>query len=98
MRIHGSTYFLQDGAPCHASKKIKTFLAEQPFQVIDWPGNSPDLNPIENCWNFMKNRLRGGHFVPAEPDQGDQAALDLHAQQGLPQEPQRQVLKAKGDP
>jgi hypothetical protein len=33
MRIHGSTHFLQDEAPCHASKKIKTFLAEQPFQV-----------------------------------------------------------------
>jgi transposase len=43
MRIHGATNFLQDGAPCHASKRIKSFLKEQPFQVMDWPGNSPDL-------------------------------------------------------
>jgi transposase len=33
-------------------------LAEQPFEVIDWPGNSPVLNPIENCWNQMKNMLK----------------------------------------
>ncbi len=25
---------------------------------IDWPGNSPDLNPIENCWAWMKGELQ----------------------------------------
>jgi hypothetical protein len=24
-------------------------LADKAFEVIDWPGNSPDLNPIKNC-------------------------------------------------
>jgi hypothetical protein len=54
MGIHGCTHFLQDGVPFHASKRIKDFLAEQPTKVIGWPGNSSDLNPIENCWNHMK--------------------------------------------
>ena len=58
MERFGATHFLQDGAPCHASKRIKQFLQQQPFQIIDWPGNSPDLNPIENCWAFMKNKLK----------------------------------------
>jgi transposase len=66
MRIHGATNFLQDGAPCHASKQIKSFLEEQPFQVMDWPGNSPDLNPIKNCWSFMKKKL-GGKDISSVP-------------------------------
>jgi hypothetical protein len=48
MQIYGTTQFLQDGVPCHASKWIKKFLVDKAFEVIDWPGNSPDLNPIEN--------------------------------------------------
>jgi hypothetical protein len=26
---------------------------------MDWPGNSPDLNAIENCWSYMKRKLKG---------------------------------------
>jgi transposase len=25
---------------------------------IFWPPKSPDLNPIEHCWRFIKQRLR----------------------------------------
>jgi hypothetical protein len=42
---HGTTHFLRDGAPCHANKCIKKFLADKAFEVIDWPSKSPDLNP-----------------------------------------------------
>jgi hypothetical protein len=36
---------------------------------IDWPPESPDLNPIEHCWRFIKQRLRnrkpyGGWILP----------------------------------
>ncbi len=58
MDSQGSTHFLQDGAPCHKSKKVMDFLKDKPFEVMDWPGNSPDLNPIENAWNYMKNKLK----------------------------------------
>jgi transposase len=49
MEVHWCSHFLQDGAPYHASKRIKEFLKDKPFEVIDWPGNLPDLNPIENA-------------------------------------------------
>ena len=45
----GSMKLLRDGAPCHKTKIITEFLA-------DWPGNSPDLNPIENIWSVMKKK------------------------------------------
>ena len=44
--VRNCTIFMQDGAPCRRSKVAKTFLAENRIKVLDWPGNSPDLNPI----------------------------------------------------
>ncbi len=25
--------------------------------VLEWPPRSPDLNPIEHCWNLLKKKL-----------------------------------------
>ena len=53
----GNTHFLQVGAPCHKSKRSMAWFQEKGIQLIDWPGNSPDLNPIENMWQIMKRKL-----------------------------------------
>lgn len=51
--------FMQDSAPAHVAKSVKQWLTdcEVPF-IRDWPGNSPDINPIENLWAHMKRQLR----------------------------------------
>ena len=36
-------------APCHTTKSTRTFLECQ-----EWPGNSPDINPIENVSDIMQ--------------------------------------------
>lgn len=49
--------FMHDLAPCHTAKRIKEFVRQNNIQVLAWPGNSPDINPIENLWGIMKTKL-----------------------------------------
>ncbi len=45
--------FMQDGAPCHTARAVMNYLRERNVTVLDWPGNSPDMNPIETLWGIM---------------------------------------------
>jgi hypothetical protein len=40
---------------------------EEEFHVMDWPGNSPDLNSIENCWAYMKAKLKMNPAITSLP-------------------------------
>ena len=53
--IHQSLVFMHDGAPCHRSKIAKQFFAENHIKILNWSGNSPDLNPVKNLWTKMKD-------------------------------------------
>ena len=55
--LHECQIFMQDGAPCHKSKKVMKCFKDHNITLLEWHGNSPDLNPIENCWNYIKNKL-----------------------------------------
>ena len=47
--------FQYDNAPGHCTKTVKNLLQTQPFQTMEWLTQSPDINPIENVWVYLKS-------------------------------------------
>jgi len=53
--------FQQDGAPCHTARLCVKWFQENNIELLSWPGNSPDLNPIENLWSRLKKAVASKH-------------------------------------
>ena len=65
---HTNDYSFQfDNDPKHTSTKALSFLFEKNIKCISWwPPNSPDLNPIENLWKYVKDKLKKERITTTE--------------------------------
>ena len=93
--------------PVHKAKSNQKWFVEIGVEELDWPAQSPDLNPIEHLWDELERRLRTRSnrptFVPnltralvVEWKQVP-AAMFQHLVESLPRRVEA-VIAAKGGP
>jgi len=53
----------QDKATCHTAKTTKQWLEQHGVEVVEgWPTKGDDINPIENLWAILDDRLENKKF------------------------------------
>ena len=53
--------FMQDNAPIHKAKKTKRWFEDHGITPIFWPRYFLDLNPIEQLWFELKERVHNNN-------------------------------------
>ena len=58
--------FIIDNATWHKTKKVKDFCVENNITLLFLPPYSPEYNPIERVWSFLKSKVRQRFFSTAD--------------------------------
>ena len=56
----------QDNAPAHVAAITTYYLQRKIGNWVEWPPHSPDLNPIEQLWGYLKSQIKGMCFNSKE--------------------------------
>ena len=55
--------YMHDGATPHTAHITQDLLRQEAVDVLDWPSRSPDMNPIENMWDYLKRELNSPNNI-----------------------------------
>jgi Transposase and inactivated derivatives len=73
----GSEFVLMhDNARAHVARITRAVLRDLNIQEMEWPGESPDLNPIEHVWDRLNRSVLGRPFPPQTLQDLEQAIIE----------------------
>jgi hypothetical protein len=90
--IRANMWYLHDGAPCHFAQVVQNWLNEnfsgrwiERNRPVAWPARSPDLNPCDFLWGYMKDLV---YSVPIDTidvlrEQVENAATTIRNNRGM---------------
>ncbi|EUC62926.1 transposable element Tcb2 transposase, partial [Rhizoctonia solani AG-3 Rhs1AP] len=61
--------FQHDNDPKHTAKHTREWIGNRRLSLLPWPANSPDMNPIENVWDYLDRRVRMRPQLPTNANQ-----------------------------
>ncbi|GFW39013.1 transposable element Tc1 transposase [Trichonephila clavipes] len=67
---------MDDNCRPHRANLVEDFLFEEGIVRMEWPGCSPDMNPIEHVWDALGRRVAGRQPPPQSLQELERALLE----------------------
>ena len=70
---------MADNARAHRARLVDEYLDDQGLEQMEWPAQSPDLNPIEHLWDYLGRQVAALRPPPRSLNELEQGLLHVWA-------------------